>query len=95
VKVCVAYQIGGRTVEEMPLDAEALAAATPVYEELDGWPDAAASDLPISATAPAARFVARIESLTGIPVWATSWGPGRSETILTRELFPSEPVPGA
>jgi adenylosuccinate synthase len=92
VKVCVAYRLGGRTVEEMPLDGEALAAATPVYEELDGWPDAAASDLPISATAPAARFVARIESLTGIPVWATSWGPGRSETILTRELFPSETV---
>lgn len=91
VKLCTSYRIGGRTVDEMPLDLDALAAAEPLYEELDGWPEPSAADKPMSATAPAARFVARVSSLTGIPVWATSWGPGRADTILTQDLFTAEP----
>jgi adenylosuccinate synthase len=93
VKICTGYRLGGQTVDEMPLDIDELAAAEPIYEELEGWPAAASSDTPPSATKAATRFVARVGELVGRPVWATSWGPGRSETILTRDPFgPDEAV---
>jgi adenylosuccinate synthase len=87
VKICVAYRVGGQTVDEMPLDIDELAAAEPIYEELEGWPGATSSDIPPSATKAAARFVGRVGELVARPVWATSWGAGRSETILGFDPF--------
>ena len=49
VKLCVGYRLGGRTMDEMPADLDNLAAAEPVFEELDGWPE-------ISSGAPGRRF---------------------------------------
>jgi adenylosuccinate synthase len=91
VRICVAYRLGSQTLDEMPLDIDELAAAEPIYEDLDGWPVPGSSDTPPSATKAAARFVARVGELVGRPVWATSWGAGRSETILTRDPFSSDP----
>jgi adenylosuccinate synthase len=82
--------VGGTTVDEMPLDSDDLAAAEPIYEDLEGWPAAGSSDTPPSATKAAARFVARVGDLVGRPVWATSWGAARSETILTRDPFTAD-----
>jgi len=87
VRICTGYRLGGATVDEMPLDIDELAAAEPIYEDLDGWPAAASSDTPPSATKAATRFVARVGELLDRPVWATSWGAGRSETILTFDPF--------
>ena len=87
VRICTGYRLGGATVDEMPLDIDDLAAAEPIYEDLDGWPAASSSDTPPSATKAATRFVARVGELLDRPVWATSWGPGRSETILTFDPF--------
>jgi adenylosuccinate synthase len=87
VRVCTAYRLGGTTVQEMPLDSDDLAAAEPIYEDFDGWPAAGSSDVPPSATKAAARFVARVGELVDRPVWATSWGAGRADTILTRDPF--------
>ena len=87
VRICTGYRLGGATVDEMPLDIDDLAAAEPIYEDLDGWPAAASSDTPPSATKAATRFVARVGELLDRPVWATSWGAGRSETILTFDPF--------
>ena len=87
VRICTGYRLGNATVDEMPLDIDDLAAAEPIYEDLDGWPAAASSDTPPSATKAAARFVARVGQLLDRPVWATSWGAGRSETILTFDPF--------
>jgi adenylosuccinate synthase len=42
VKICVGYRLGGRTLEEMPLDLDDLAAAEPVFEAHPGWPVRAA-----------------------------------------------------
>ncbi|HVZ87794.1 MAG TPA: adenylosuccinate synthase [Polyangia bacterium] len=89
VKVCVGYRLGGRTLDEMPVDLDDLAAAEPVFEELDGWPEPPA-DVTAAAVSPAAaRFVQRITELVGIPVWATSWGPGRLQTVVTDNPFAS------
>ena len=85
VRLCVGYRLGGRTLDEMPLDADDLAAAEPVFEDLEGWPDAADGAVPSAA----ARFVARVASLVGVPVWATSWGPGRLQTVVEHNPFPA------
>jgi adenylosuccinate synthase len=87
VRICVAYRTGGQTVEEMPLDIDELAAAEPIYEDMEGWPAATSSDIPPSATKAASRFVARVGELVGRPVWATSWGAGRFDTILGFDPF--------
>ena len=83
VKLCVGYRIGGSIVDEMPLDADDLAAAEPVYEELPGWPEQAGEDLPSNA----ARFVERISALAAVPIWVTSVGPARSQTLVARNPF--------
>jgi adenylosuccinate synthase len=81
VKICTGYRLGGRIVDEMPLDADDLATAEPVYEELPGWTDG-------EAVPPAAqRFVERVSALCGIPVWATSFGPARAQTIVAKNPF--------
>ena len=83
VKLCTGYRLRGEMLDEMPIDADDFAAAEPIYEVLDGWPDAP------SATPPAAavRFVARVAELVRVPIWATSWGPGRAQTILDHNPF--------
>ncbi len=45
VKLCVGYRLGGRTLDEMPVDPDDLAAAEPVFEELDGWPEVASGSI--------------------------------------------------
>jgi adenylosuccinate synthase len=81
VKICTGYRVGGRIVDEMPLDADDLATAEPVYEEMPGWTDGEA--VPPAA----ARFVERVSALAGIPVWATSFGPARAQTIVAKNPF--------
>jgi adenylosuccinate synthase len=81
VKICTGYRISGRLIDEMPLDADDLAAAEPVLEELPGWPEG--EDIPPAA----AQFVLRVSALAGIPIWATSVGPGRAQTIVARNPF--------
>jgi adenylosuccinate synthase len=81
VKLCVGYRLEGRILDEMPLDADDLAAAEPVYEELPGWPEG--EDVPPTAK----LFIERISALVGIPVWVTSVGPARSQTIVARNPF--------
>jgi adenylosuccinate synthase len=81
VKLCTGYRLGGRILDEMPLDADDLAGAEPIYEELPGWPEG--EDVPAAA----ARFVARISALAGIPIWVTSVGPARAQTLVSRNPF--------
>jgi adenylosuccinate synthase len=83
VKLCTGYRLGGRTLDEMPTDADDLAASEPIYEALDGWPDAPSANPPGAAV----RFVARVAELVRVPIWATSWGPGRAQTIVEHNPF--------
>jgi adenylosuccinate synthase len=87
VKLCVGYRLGGRTLDEMPSDIDDLAAAEPIFEELDGWPEPPAGSSGTDVPPAAARFVARVSELCGTPVWATSWGAGRLQTVVTRDPF--------
>jgi adenylosuccinate synthase len=86
--ICVAYQIDGLRVEEMPMTQTAFHHATPVYEELDGWWEDISKarrfeELPVNAQ----RYVERIEELCGTRVSVVGVGPGREENVIRHELI--------
>jgi adenylosuccinate synthase len=88
VKMCVAYKLDGRELDELPLDARDLFRIEPVYETFEGWNVDLSSvrdldDLPAGVR----RYLARIHDLTGVPLCLISVGPGRAETIVLKNPF--------
>ncbi len=88
LKICIGYRIGEREVDHLPAGVTDQAAATPIYETLEGWSDSTKGarswrDLP----APAIKYVRRIEELVGAPVALLSTSPERDDTILMRDPF--------
>ena len=82
VKVCVAYDIGGKRVERFPCDHEALAAAKPVYETMRGWKESIEAVRAFAKLPPAARrYVKRLEELTGVPIRYVGVGRTRDAMI--------------
>ncbi|MEW6058206.1 MAG: adenylosuccinate synthase [Bdellovibrionota bacterium] len=87
VKVCVAYEIDGKTVRHVPSNIRAFERIKPIYETLKGWetlPERAKglSDLPSEFAA----YVEYLERELRIPVVTVSLGPGREQT-LTRLIY--------
>jgi adenylosuccinate synthase len=93
IQLCVQYRLGGKVLEEMPLDPDDLAAVEPVYETLPGWPALTVGEPAASQEKhlheAAQRYIARISELVGIPLALVSLGPGRSETIVRDNPFPA------
>ncbi len=82
IPVCVAYEIDGRRVEELPYSQTDFHHAKPVYEMLPGWSEDISGaktfeDLPKNARA----YVKALEEMSGAPISAIGVGPGRDETI--------------
>ncbi len=82
VPVCVAYDIDGTRVEELPYSQTDFHHATPVYEMLPGWSEDISGaktfeELPKNAKA----YVKALEEMSGAPISAIGVGPGRDETI--------------
>jgi adenylosuccinate synthase len=88
VPVCVAYEIDGERVEDMPTTQTEFHHARPVFEELDGWWEDISkarteADLPVNAR----RYIARIEELCGARVSVVGVGPGREENVVRHPLL--------
>ena len=82
VKVCVAYEIDGERVENMPYHQSEFHKAKPIYEELPGWQSdisecRESGDLPAAAQA----YVRLLEERVGVPVSIIGVGPGRSQYV--------------
>ena len=87
VRICVAYRIGQDVVEELP-DVAWRTDAEPIYEECEGWPEHTGDARALGELPRAARtYIARLETLLGVPLDLVSVGPERSETILLRDSF--------
>ena len=88
IKVCVGYELGGRGIDILPLDADEIVACEPVYETLPGWSETTAGltdweQLPLNAR----RYLERVQALIGVPIDMVSTGPDRVHTILLRHPF--------
>lgn len=87
IPVCVAYDVDGMRVEDMPMTQTGVHHAVPVYEELPGWSEDISgarsfSDLPANARA----YVERLEELAGARMSAIGVGPGREQTIVRHDI---------
>jgi adenylosuccinate synthase len=88
IPVCVAYNIDGQRVDELPMTQTEFHHAVPVYEYVDGWSDdirgaRTLDDLPKNARA----YVRALEEMSAAPISAVGVGPGREETVVIRPLL--------
>jgi len=88
IPVCVAYEIDGRRVEELPASQSEFHRAKPIYEYLPGWSDdiskaRSIKELPENARA----YVKFLEGVSGAPMSAIGVGPGRDQTIVVKEFI--------
>jgi adenylosuccinate synthase len=88
LKIAIGYRIDGTEVDYLPAGMAAQAAAEPIYESVEGWPESTRGarswiDLPANAI----KYVRRIEELIEAPVAMLSTSPEREDTILVRDPF--------
>ncbi|MET8655030.1 MULTISPECIES: adenylosuccinate synthase [Nocardia] len=88
VPICVAYEIDGERVEQMPTTQTDFHHAVPIFEEMPGWwEDISAArtfeELPANARA----YVARLEELSGARISCIGVGPGRDQTIVRHDVL--------
>jgi adenylosuccinate synthase len=86
VPVCVAYEVDGFRVDDMPMTQTDVHHATPIYEELPGWFEDISEcrtfdDLPANARS----YVHRLEELSGSRISVIGVGPGREQTIVRHD----------
>jgi adenylosuccinate synthase len=88
IPVCVAYEVDGVRVDELPASQTDFHHAKPIYEYLPGWKENISTaksidDLPVNAR----EYVKFLEKVSGAPISAIGVGPGRDETIVVRDLI--------
>ena len=94
INICVAYELDGKEIREMPSSASALARCKPIYVTVPGFPSHSLSEwLGIAKKAnedgmgfkalPAAaqHYIKQIEALVGVPCSSVGVGPDRDATI--------------
>jgi len=89
IPVCVAYEVDGQRVDEIPMTQTDFHHARPVYEYLPGWTEDISgartlSDLPVNAQA----YVRYLEEISGTRISAIGVGQDRDETIAIHDLLP-------
>jgi adenylosuccinate synthase len=88
IKVCRAYELGGRETPYFPSSLKVLARCKPVYDELPSWDDFSKEEglkmaeegydaLPKEMK----EYLSYIEKNLGVPIDMVSLGPGRKETV--------------
>jgi adenylosuccinate synthase len=82
LNLCVGYTVDGRELATPPETLAELNRAQPIYETLPGWSEDISgvrrwADLPANARA----YLARIETLLGVPVKTVSVGPERDQLV--------------
>lgn len=88
IPVCVAYDVGGKRVDELPQDQADFAAAVPVYETFPGWDEDISAartfdELPQNAQ----DYVRALEKISGCRISAIGVGPARDEIIVRHDLL--------
>jgi len=88
IPVCVAYDVDGVRVEEVPVSQSDFHHAVPIYEEFPGWTEDITGvrnfeDLPQNAQ----DYVLAIERISGSRISAIGVGPGRDAIVVRHDLI--------
>lgn len=88
IPVCVAYEVDGKRMEEIPISQSDFHHAKPVYEIFPGWDEDITGakkfeDLPKNAQ----DYVLALEKLSGTRISAIGVGPDRNATIVRHDLL--------
>ncbi len=88
IPVCVAYDVDGVRVDEVPVSQSDFHHAVPIYEELPGWTEDISGartfdDLPKNAQ----DYVLAIEAMSGARISAIGVGPGRDAIVVRHDLI--------
>jgi len=88
IPVCVAYEVDGKRIEELPASQSDFHHAKPVYEYLPGWSeDISAAKSLDQLPANALAYVKYLEEISGAPISAVGVGQERDQTIVVRDLI--------
>ena len=88
IKMCTAYRVNGKVLNEIPASLKILAQVEPVYETFAGWKTDTGKirryeDLPVNAR----KYLERMAQVTGIALGIVSVGPNRDQTIVLADIF--------
>jgi adenylosuccinate synthase len=88
IPVCVAYEVDGKRVEDVPMTQRDFAVAKPIYEEFPGWSEdiskaRSLDDLPDNCR----LYVTALEKISGARISVIGVGPSRDESIVVHDLL--------
>jgi adenylosuccinate synthase len=88
IPVCVAYEVDGERVDEVPVSQTDFHHAKPIYENFPGWKEDITGaktfdDLPKNAQ----DYVRALERLSGTRISAIGVGPDRNATIVLHDML--------
>lgn len=88
IPVCVAYDVDGERVDEMPMTQTGFHHAKPIYEMFPGWQEDISAcrtfeDLPQTAQ----DYVLSLEAISGARISTIGVGPDREQTIVRHDLL--------
>jgi adenylosuccinate synthase len=87
VPVCVAYEVEGRRIDELPMTQTDFHHAVPVYEFFEGWDEDISGARTLDDLPRATRtYVEALEQMSGARISAIGVGPGREEIIRVNSL---------
>jgi adenylosuccinate synthase len=83
IPVCVAYEVDGTVMTQMPASTRRMEAIKPIFERLPGWKRSTRTstglrDLPDRAK----EYLKFLEEKTGVEIGSVSNGPERNETMI-------------
>jgi adenylosuccinate synthase len=88
IQVCTGYELAGRRIDILPLDADDISACVPVYDVLPGWKESTFGVTEWDALPANARgYLERVQGYIGAPIAMVSTGPDREHTIVLRHPY--------
>jgi len=83
IPVCVAYEVDGKVVYEMPASTRRMEVIKPVFERLPGWRTKTQGIAQMDKLPKAAQsYLKFLEERTGVEIGSVSNGPERNETMI-------------
>jgi adenylosuccinate synthase len=83
IPVCVAYEVDGQVITQMPASTRKIEAIKPVFEYLPGWKTSTRAANSLESLPPRAKdYLHFLQDRTGVEVGSVSIGPERNETMI-------------